>query len=132
MKRYRNLLGISISAALVVACMPAAPALEAAQEHAQSPFEGAWIIETHLGPRPLEGVFHVDGTALTGTIKLGGGSAVAITSGQVKNKTISFGFKGEGGEAMMLKGTLMDGRIEFVLTMPPNEDGPEYSGKRKP
>ena len=127
----KSLMAVSLTTTLVALSAPRP--LKAGQAGAtNSPFEGTWIIETHLGPRPLEGTFHVNGTELTGTMKLGSGSVVPITSGTVKDNAISFGFQGENKQALMLRGKLNQDVIEFILTLPPNEDGPEYIGKRKP
>src|SRR5260370_1355014 len=88
-----------------------------------SPFDGTWIIETYLGPRPLEGAFKVNGAELTGTIKLGAGTVVPISSGKVQGDAISFRFEGEKKTPLMLKGELKGEVIDFVLSIPPNEDG---------
>jgi hypothetical protein len=98
---------------------------------AKSPFDGTWIIETYLGPRPMEGTFKVTGTELTGTIKLGGGTVVPISSGKVQGKAISFAFEGEQKTPLVLKGQLNGEVIDFILSIPPNEDGVVYTARKK-
>src|SRR5262249_41249908 len=68
----------------------------------RSPFDGDWIITTVGGPRPMESTFHVEGTKLTGTMKLGSGEIVPITSGQVKGDQISFSFPGQKNRSLYL------------------------------
>ena len=46
--------------------------------------------------------------------------------------TIVLAFPGEEKQNMLLRGTLNGEVIDFVLTLPPKEDGPPYTGKRKP
>src|SRR5215472_12349024 len=87
---------------------------------AKSPIDGTWVIETYLGPRPMEGTFKVRGTELTGTIKLGGGTVVPISSGKVQGHAISFAFEGENKTPLALKGQLNGEVIDFILSIPPN------------
>ncbi|MEO8026727.1 MAG: hypothetical protein ABI823_09640 [Bryobacteraceae bacterium] len=103
----------------------------AEDDSAKSPFEGGWVIETHLGPRPLEGTFRVVGAEVTGTLRLGTGDVVPISAGKATDKTISFHFHGETGRDLVFSGTLNGDNIDFILSMPPNDDGPAYTGKRK-
>ena len=98
---------------------------------AKSRFDGTWVIETYLGPRPMEGTFKVTGTELTGIIKLGGGTVVPISSGKVQGNAISFGFEGEMKTPLVLKGQLNGDVIEFILSIAPNEDGVVYTAKKK-
>lgn len=115
---------------LLVALSQSSPAFGQDQT-AKSPFDGTWVIETYLGPRPMEGTFKVNGTALTGTIKLGGGTVVPISSGKVQGNAISFGFEGENKTPLVLKGQLNGEVIDFILSIPPNDDGVVYTAKKK-
>jgi hypothetical protein len=117
-------IGIAVLAAVLFGPKP----IGAAE---QSPFEGVWILETHLGPRPLEGTFHVEGNELTGTIKLGSGPEVTITNGKINVKSISFDFPGEQKQTLRFHGSLNGDALDLVLSFPPLEDGPPYTGKRK-
>jgi len=97
----------------------------------KSPFDGAWIITTPGGPRPLEATFEVDGTQLKGAMKLGTGALVPISSGKVEGNRISFSFPGENKRALFLSGSLNGDVIEMELALAPNEYGSPFSAKRK-
>jgi hypothetical protein len=96
-----------------------------------SPFEGVWILTTPGGPRSLEATFHVDGSELSGTIKLGGGAVVPISSGKVRGNKISFNFPGENKRTLFFAGTLTGEVIELELSLGPDEFGSPYTGRRK-
>jgi hypothetical protein len=98
---------------------------------AKSPFDGAWIITTPGGPRPLEATFEVDGTKLRGAMKLGTGALVPISSGKVEGNRISFSFPGGNKRALFLSGSLNGDVIEMELALGPNEYGSPFSAKRK-
>ena len=100
--------------------------------NSKSPFEGSWIIETPGGPRPLEGTFQVNGTELTGTMRLGAGSVVPISSGKVEGNNISLQFPGENGRTLFLSGTLEGEVIQMELKLDPKHYGSPYTAKRKP
>jgi hypothetical protein len=123
---------ILVSYALLFVALSAQSSPAFGQDQAaKSPFDGTWVIETYLGPRPMEGTFKVSGMELTGTIKLGGGTVVPISSGKVRGNAISFGFEGENKTPLVLKGQLNEGVIDFILSIPPNDDGVVYTAKKK-
>ena len=97
----------------------------------KSLFEGSWIIETPGGPRPLEGTFEVKGSDLTGTMKLGGGTVVPISSGKVEGNSISFDFRGENGRTLFFTGSLEGEVIQMELKLDPKQYGSAYTAKRK-
>ncbi len=98
---------------------------------AKSPFEGTWIIESPLVPRPLEATFHVTGEEVTGTMKLGDGTVVPISAGSVWDADISFRFRGLNGRTLIGKGSLKGDIIEFEILLPGNQYGSPYTAKRK-
>jgi hypothetical protein len=123
---------ILVSYTLLVVALSAQSSPAFGQDQAaQSPFDGTWVIETYLGPRPMEATFKVKGTELTGTIKLGGGTVVPISTGKVQGNAISFGFEGEKKTPLVLKGQLNGEVIDFILSISPNEDGVVYTAKKK-
>ncbi len=97
----------------------------------KSPLEGSWIIETPGGPRPLEGTFEVKGSDLTGTMKLGGGTVVSISSGKVEGNSISFTFRGENDRTLFFSGALQDDVIQMELKLDKNQYGSPYTARRK-
>jgi hypothetical protein len=98
---------------------------------AKSPFEGTWVLESPLVPRPLEATFHVGGEEVTGRLKLGDGTVVPISAGKVKGANISFRFQGLNGRTLVAIGLLKGDLIEFELLLPGNEYGSPYTAKRK-
>jgi len=97
----------------------------------KSPFEGEWVISTEGGPRPMEAKFEVDGTTLTGTVKLGGGDIVPISSGKVEGNKISFSFPGQTKRTLYFSGTLEGDVIQLELAWAPGEYGSPFSAKKK-
>jgi hypothetical protein len=97
----------------------------------KSPFEGEWVISTEGGPRPMEAKFEVNGTTLTGTVKLGGGDIVPISSGKVDGNKISFSFLGQTKRTLYLSGSLEGDVIQMELAWAPGEYGSPFSAKRK-
>lgn len=97
----------------------------------KSAFEGSWIIETPGGPRPLEGTFEVNGSDLSGTMKLGGGTVVPISSGKVEGNSISFTFRGENGRTLFFSGSLQGEVIQIELKLDPRQYGSAYTARRK-
>jgi hypothetical protein len=98
---------------------------------ARSPFEGTWVLESPLAPRPLEAAFHVSGETVTGSMKLGDGSVVSISDGKAQGANISFRFRGLNGRTLVARGSLKGDVIEFELLLPGNEFGSAYTAKRK-
>jgi hypothetical protein len=96
-----------------------------------SPFEGEWVISTEGGPRPMEAKFEVNGTTLTGTVKLGGGDIVPISSGKVEGNKISFSFVGQTKRKLYFSGSLEGDVIQLELAWAPGEYGSPFSAKRK-
>src|SRR6266853_3450117 len=90
---------------------------------AKSPFDGDWIIATPGGPRPLEATFEVNGTSLSGTVKLGTGAVVRISSGKVDDKKITFSFPGQNKRTLFFSGSLEGDVIELELSWGPGEYG---------
>ena len=104
---------------------------EIASGSAKSPFEGAWIIESPLVPRPLEATFKVDGEDVSGSMKLGDGTVVPISAGKVHGTSLSFRFQGLNDRTLVAKGLLKGDVIELELLLPGNEYGSAYTAKRK-
>jgi hypothetical protein len=96
-----------------------------------SPFEGEWVISTAGGPRPMEAKFEVNGTTLTGTVRLGNGDVVPITSGRIEGNKISFNFMGQTKRSLYLSGSLEGEVIQLELSWAPGEYGSPFSAKRK-
>ena len=113
-----------------VACALFAPA-DSKGSTAKSPFEGTWVLESPLVPRPLEATFHVSGEEATGSMKLGDGTVAAIFDGKARGANISFRFQGLNGRTLVAKGALRGDVIEFELLLPGNEFGSAYTAKRK-
>ena len=96
-----------------------------------SPFDGEWVISTAGGPRPMEAKFEVQGTTLTGTVRLGNGDVVPITSGKIEANKISFNFLGQTKRSLYLSGSLEGEVIQLELSWGPGEYGSPFSAKRK-
>ena len=98
---------------------------------AASQFEGTWVLESPLVPRPLEATFKVIGAEVSGTMKLGDGKVVPISAGKIDGNNISFRFEGLNSRTLEVRGLLKNDIIEFELLMPGNEYGSEYTAKKK-
>src|SRR5260370_32575559 len=103
----------------------------AASAFAKSPFDGDWIITTEGGPRALEATFEVQGTSLSGTLKLGTGAVVPISSGKVDDKKISFSFSGQNKRTLFFSGSLEGDVIQLELSVAPGEYGSPLTPERK-
>ena len=79
----------------------------------------------------MEAKFEVNGTMLTGTVKLGGGDIVPISSGKVEGNKISFSFVGQTKRTLYLSGSLEGEIIQMELAWAPGEYGSPFSAKRK-
>ncbi len=98
---------------------------------AKSPFDGDWVIATPGGPRALEATFEVQGASLSGTLKLGTGAVVPVSSGKVDDKKISFSLSGQNKRTLFFSGSLEGDVIQLELSVAPGEYGSPFTAKRK-